>query len=71
MSRLCMCAEQRDTGEELPLHVEDGVRMIRESVELEVQRIDDLLDLTKIAQYVGCFFLSKQSGRHGSTISES
>jgi hypothetical protein len=53
--------------------------MIRESVELEVQLIDDLLDLTKIAQYVAYFFiiiffllllLFQQSGYHCSTISE-
>jgi signal transduction histidine kinase len=41
----------RVTGEGLPPHVEENVRMIRESVELEVQLIDDLLDLTKISRY--------------------
>jgi signal transduction histidine kinase len=38
-------------GEQLPPNVEESVRMIHESVELEVQLIDDLLDLTKIARY--------------------
>lgn len=38
------------TGEGLPTHVEENLRMIRESVELEVQLIDDLLDLTKISR---------------------
>ncbi len=38
-------------GEGLSPQVEENVRMIRESVELEVQLIDDLLDLTKISRY--------------------
>jgi hypothetical protein len=35
----------------LPQDVEDNVRLIHESVMLEVQLIDDLLDLTKISRY--------------------
>ena len=38
-------------GEMLPQDVEDNVRLIHESVMLEVQLIDDLLDLTKISRY--------------------
>jgi signal transduction histidine kinase len=38
--------------------VEENVRMIRESVELEVQLIDDLLDLTKISRYYPSTVLS-------------
>jgi signal transduction histidine kinase len=38
------------TGEGLPAQVEENVRIIHESVELEVQLIDDLLDLTKISR---------------------
>ncbi len=33
------------------MDVEDNVRLIHESVMLEVQLIDDLLDLTKISRY--------------------
>jgi len=39
-------------GEGLPPQAEENVRMIHESVELEVQLIDDLLDLTKISRYL-------------------
>jgi predicted aldo/keto reductase-like oxidoreductase len=38
-------------GENLGQEVEDNVRIIHESVLLEVQLIDDLLDLTKISRY--------------------
>jgi hypothetical protein len=38
-------------AEGLPTDVEDNVRLIHESVMLEVQLIDDLLDLTKISRY--------------------
>jgi len=45
-----LLSETLMTDRSLPLSVVESVRTIHESVELEVQLIDDLLDLTKIAR---------------------
>ncbi len=45
-----MCVVCAHTAEDLPPAITENIKTIHESVELEVQLIDDLLDLTKIAR---------------------
>jgi signal transduction histidine kinase len=47
---ICVLIVDDRAGEGLSSQVKENVRLIHESVELEVQLIDDLLDLTKISR---------------------